>query len=294
MRTLIPLCLILFLPVQGLARTEAEMLADAQAAFRRGVENKTRLLLARKDFSAATDAYLELHRQGIRNAALYRSLGNTAVLADRWPEAIWAYHVGLKLDPNDRSMREHLAFARGKVLYPPSGVGRPGPDAWPAWMYRPSLFTWACIGFCLYIALCVGAITVAARLTFERYHWPALVTVLMFAIVFLGGWIVIARTGRRYVVAGALVAALVLAGIGFWQEFRQAQVDHAMPIVVMAANVDFHRGNGPSYERHPVIPVLPRGLEARQVHARGSWLQIRLATGEVGWLPRNQVLMVEP
>ncbi|MSQ93344.1 MAG: hypothetical protein EXR98_02170 [Gemmataceae bacterium] len=282
------------------AQTQADSVAaeatldKAQAAFRQGVENKPRLLQARKHFSEATDGYWQLHEQGYRIAALYRSLGNAAVLADRWPEAIWAYQCGLKLDPNDRSMREHLAFVRAKVLYSPSGLGRPDAEFWPIWLYRPGLFAWACIGFFFYIALCIGGtLAFAARATLEGHYWQTAETVLIIAGLFLGGWIVISRPGgRRFVIAGALVAALVLVGIGSWQELRQAQGDHAVPLVVLAANADFHRGNGPSYPKHPVLPVLPRGLEARQMHRRGEWLQIRLTTGETGWVHASQALIV--
>src|SRR5437867_3151658 len=100
------------------------ILAVAQDSFRAGVLHKNKLLQARKDFGKATDAYLELHNRGIRNPALYHNLGNAAVLADRWPEAIWAYHVGLKLDPNYADLRAHLTHARRKVLYPTGGQGR--------------------------------------------------------------------------------------------------------------------------------------------------------------------------
>src|SRR5208283_5028376 len=118
-------CLIVIVaPALVRAQTDDEILAQAEAAFQRGVENKSRFLLARTHFSEATNRYLELHQRRVRTPALYRSLGNAALLADRWPEAIWAYHVGLKLDPNDASLREHLAFARAKVLYPASGEGR--------------------------------------------------------------------------------------------------------------------------------------------------------------------------
>jgi hypothetical protein len=35
-------------------------------------------------------------------------------------------------------------------------------------------------------------------------------------------------------------------------------------------------------------------MEAQQIHRRGHWLQIRLSTGEVGWVPASNLLVVEP
>src|SRR5437773_79232 len=92
-------------PTLSLADRNETLASEARAAFERGIDNKHKLLQARKDFSSATDAYFELHRCGVRNPALYRNLGNAAFLADRWPEAIWAYHVGLRFDPNDHATR---------------------------------------------------------------------------------------------------------------------------------------------------------------------------------------------
>jgi hypothetical protein len=254
------------LHAQSTPRTDEEILAQAEAAFQRGVDNKSRFLLARRHFAEAASLYRELHRRGVRSPALYRSLGNAALLADRWPEAIWAYHLGLALDPNDAAMREHLAFARAKVLYPPSGEGRLDADTWPAWLHRPTRFEL----FCVFVAA--------------------------YSLAWLAGTCAWLGSGRM-VAVGALVAGLALligAGGWLWHADRQADIDRATPLVVIAENSAFYQGNAASYPQHASLPLLPRGMEARQIHVRGSWLQIRLSTGEVGWLPRRQVLVVEP
>jgi hypothetical protein len=271
MRSRVIACLLIvasfpaFARAQGSTRPDEEIGSQADAAFRRGVDNQTRILRARKDFSAATDAYLELHRRGIRNPALYLNLGNAALLADRWPEAIWAYHTGLQLDPNDRRLRQHLEFARGKVIYPLSGQGRLDADAWPTWLHRPTYFGLALLLAFAYTLGCMG------------------ITVLFFT--------------HQPRVIGLTVAAVLLtaaSGFGFWQAARQAETDRQTPLVVFADNTDFYRGNAVSYPKHPALPFVPRGLEARQVHRRGDWVQVRLITGEVGWVPRERVLVVEP
>jgi hypothetical protein len=242
-----------------------QLVARAEAAFACGVETKTRLLESRKHFSTATDAYLELHRRGLRSAKLYANLGNAAMLADRWPEAIWAYNVGLLLDPNDRTLREHLAIARAKILYPPSGQGRLEPDLWPIWLHRPTEGEILWLRYVVYVGLCL-AVSFLFHIRNLRYF-------LLVASLFL------------------LTAALLFAS---WHLRHQAELEHQTPLVILTANADFHRGNGPSYPRHPVVPVLPRGLEMRQTHRRGNWLHVRLTTGETGWIHASQALIVEP
>src|SRR5690242_12821788 len=96
--------------------SDADILAQAESAFQQGIAHKNHFLQARPHFAKAANDYLDLHKRGVRSPALYRNLGDAALLADRLPEAIWAYHMSLAFDSNDARAREHLAFARSKVL----------------------------------------------------------------------------------------------------------------------------------------------------------------------------------
>ena len=52
----------------------------------------------------------------------------------------------------------------------------------------------------------------------------------------------------------------------------------------------YSQGNGMSYPPRRDLP-LSRGVEARLLYNRGAWLQVQLASGEVGWLARSDVLV---
>jgi hypothetical protein len=252
-------------PAQPTTRSDEEVLAEADAAFRHGVENRTRILVARQHFADAAERYGELHRRGVRSPALCLKLGNAATLADRWPEAIWAYHVGLKLDANDAQLRDHLAFVRAKVIYPPANLGRPQADVWPAPLPRPTEYDLILIGAVAYLLACVLGM-----------------------IGYLRG------SMRLFLGASALVLIAASAGVGYWHASQQAALNHETPLVVLTHNTPFYRGNSTSYPQHPILPMLPRGMEVRRLHARGGWLQVRLSTGEVGWVPANVAMVVEP
>lgn len=260
-----------FTHAQEPMRSDAEVLAQAEAAFQRGVQDKSRFLLARKHFSESADRYLELHRRDVRSPALYGSLGNAAMLADRWPEAIWAYHMGLALDPNDAVMREHLDFARRKVLYPPSGEGRPDADTWPDWLHRPTILESWCVFAACY---CAALLTATLGFLWRRRRTERDLT---------GLWLI--------VLAELLVAAV--AAVALWHAQAQFELDNRTPLVVIAENTAFYQGNATSYPQHATLPMLPRGMEVRQIHRRGAWLQIRLSTGEVGWVPLEGALVVQ-
>jgi hypothetical protein len=73
-----------------------------------------------------------------------------------------------------------------------------------------------------------------------------------------------------------------------WEESRH-------PIAVIANEVLLRKGNGGSYELVELDGVgvrLHPGVEARALAARkNGWVQIKLASGVVGWVPRGQVLL---
>jgi hypothetical protein len=171
----------------------------------------------------------------------------------------------LRLAPNDREVREQLTHARTKVYYPPAGQGRPDPDNWPIWLFRPSAGEWFTAFTALYALACIVIVVGYVR-----------------------------RSGGLAALAVVAVFLTMIAVSGLWFHHQKERSDRDTPLVVIATNASFHRGNGPSYPQHASVPILPRGMEAHILHQRGDWLQLRLSTGEVGWLPRNQVLIVEP
>ncbi len=240
----------------SLAPSDIEMAERAAAEFEAGVRDKSRILLARKHFNAAADAYLALHERGHRNAKLYRSLGNALTLADRWPEAIWAYQEGLMLAPGDITMRRHLIELRAKVLLPPDGQGRIPSDGWPVWLPRLSVQSCWWLAFGSYLLLCLAA----------------------------SGWR-ISRTRRWIAVGIASLSAVILFTIALLVAFQGERLDRERPIAVVLENTPFRKGNGHAYPQHVSLPTLPRGLETRVIHQRSGWSQVILSTGEIGWIP---------
>jgi len=246
-------------------KSDAQVLAEANAAFDQGVQERTLLLKARRQFALAADGYHELHHRGIRSAALYANLAHAAALADRKAEALWACHLGLRLDPNHSRLRNHLTIMRGKVLYPAALQGRLDADAWPPWLHRPTLYELNCISVLAYSLACLLGSFAFARSS-QNWTWAAFASLLIAAI----------------------------AGVGVWHEWRRAEIDRDTPLVIIAENTPLYRGNAFSYPHHPALATLYTGMEVRQIHRRGQWLNVRLTTGEVGWLPRSSVLIVEP
>jgi hypothetical protein len=246
--------------------SDEEVLRRAEASFHEGLGARSRPDKAQSHFGAAADDYHALHERGIRNAELYRNEGQAALLAGRLPQAILAFRRGLRLASQDTSLQENLEYARDQVSYPPGTNTRPAVPSWPAWLPWLTPLT--------HVTLAAAAYVLA---------WVAATRWLM------------TRRAATAAVAGLAIGAT--AALGAWWALRQAeQADAARyPLVVVAVeHAALHTGNGSSYPAHEALPVLSRGMEARQRFARGEWLQVEVAGGATGWVRRADVLLDAP
>jgi tetratricopeptide (TPR) repeat protein len=245
--------------------TDETILEQAETAFREGVSARGKPDEA-KFFRKASEYYEELRQRGADNSDLYRNQGNAALLAGGLAEAILAYRRGLRLDPNDRELRESLAYARDQVVYSPTDhFGRPDIDPLPPWLPRWTPGILLLFIFFFYSFACLGV--TRWRMTLQKLP-------LQLAI-------------------GALGAG-VLFGIGLFVQLKGIREDAKYHLVVIVQDGTYLRkGNHSSYPRSYGIP-LNQGVEARLLYVRANWLQIQLAGYEVGWVPREAVLVDTP
>lgn len=239
-----------------LAPSDAELARRAAVSFRQGCASRERALEARAHFRAAAELYEQLHARGVRSPALYRNLGHAEYLGGRWEQALWAYRSGLRLDPNDRALREGLALARSRVEYPVDGSLVRPEEVWPTWLPRPTQGA---------LLVSIGASYCLACLLATLWWWQRRVALL----------------------AGALGSAALLAISLFalWSAARTDAEDRLHPPLVIIAETTLYRGNAASYPIDPSVPTLPRGLEAQLLGRRGGWLRVRLRNGPSGWIP---------
>jgi hypothetical protein len=204
--------------------------------------------------------------EGHHHPDLFVNCGNSFLLADELPKAILLYRRGLQRYPLDGRLWENLEFARDQVAYPGASTReRPPGDDWPPFLPR------ATPNAVLFIALGLHALAWVAATAWlmTRHRKVAITTLALFA-----------------------PTLLMLTWWGFLQ-YRIAE-DARQPLVVVAVNgVTLRRGNGSLYPRHPDLPHVNRGMEARLVNRRGEWVLVQFPGGEIGWLPREVVLIDE-
>ena len=147
-------------------------------------------------------------------------------------------------------------MARERVSYPePGPFARPAADTRPPWL--PSVPPiWR-----------LGAAMAAYSLA-----WMALMR-----------WRMLRQ--RRLLGAACLLGIVcLLLGASLAADCWKAREELRHPLIVIADDgVLLRRGNGFQYPPRSEIP-LNRGVEARLLFTRGDWLQIELASGEIGWV----------
>src|SRR5262249_29585393 len=111
--------------------------------------------------------------------------------------------------------------------------------------------------------------------------------------VCLTRWLMVRR--GRLLVWGLTVLVLAV-GMSAWVIVRAGEERdrEAHPLVVIARDgVVLRRGNGSAFPPRYETPV-NRGVEGRVLFARDGWAQIELFGGEIGWVPRESVMVDTP
>jgi hypothetical protein len=254
----------LLLPVgDAAAESDQELAARAQERCQAALVAGYDSAAGRALFRQAADDYEKLRQRGYGDAALLQSEGNAYFLAGDIPRAILAYQRGLREAPGARSLRTALQSARQHAESGNSHAERAGFLG----LIRPAF----------------------RRCELAALFWTAIACYCLSWIGWARWWM---TRERSYLVAAiaALLGALLTAGC-LAADWIDLDEDATHPLVVAArAGVILHTGNGGSYPARLETPLQP-GVEGRLRFERDDWLQIRLVTGETGWVSRGDVLV---
>ena len=212
-------------------------------------------------FADAAAGYQQLIAAGYTSSTVYYNLGNAWFKAGQLGRSVAAYRRAQELSPRDPNILFNLDFARRQV----AGSSAPPPNLWQRLPGRLTLNEWA----------------VLAAIAF----W------LCFALLVLREWKPAWRRPlRSYTIAAASLATLVVAmlAIAVYQSgaVREAVVVAQEAIVrygpLEDSRVHFQLRNGAEVE------IVGR----KQNGAAEAWLQVRDGSNRIGWLKRDQVVIL--
>jgi len=212
----------------------------------------------------AANAYQKLVQSKPASAALYFNLGNAWFKAGQSGRAIAAYRQAERMAPRDPNLRFNLNFVRKKV----TGSDTAPAEGWRHWLGTLTLNEWT--------AIAMGA----------SWLWFILLALREF------------RPGLRRTLAGytatAGVAATLLAAILISALYDQSRIKQA---VVIATSAVIRYG---PLEESQVFYQLRDGsevivLDEKELSVGGknqTWLQVQDASRRVGWVQRDQVILL--
>ncbi len=208
-------------------------------------------------FTDAAAGYQQLAQAGTVSAALYFNLGNAWFKSGETGRALLAYRQSSQLAPRDPDLRANLQFVRNRVSRP---TLQPGPVERALNHLTMDEWTGAtCAVFWIWLVMLI------------LVQWrPSLKAAL-----------------RGYLYsAGAIAGGLaLLLGAAFYSSHS------VLPAVVVMTKALAH--NGP-LEESPVAFKLHNGAELGVLDERDQWVQVTAGTQSVGWVRRDQLLMIPP
>jgi tetratricopeptide (TPR) repeat protein len=208
-------------------------------------------------YTSAADCFASLEAGGNHNGHLLYNLGNALQQAGKTGEAILAYRRAQLYLPRDGDLIANLTSARNKARddLPPPGER----EAIAATLLAP------------YDSLSAAELLIAGTLC-----WA-----LLFTLLTLRSW----RDEDLVSVPMVLLAILALLALS-GHLARSYQVSEQPTGVVLSEEVTLRSGRD---LRSVELARLHEGAELDVLAEEDDWTQVRLSTGQKGWLPRPSV-----
>jgi tetratricopeptide (TPR) repeat protein len=211
-------------------------------------------------FAEAAGLYTKVAESGYTSPELCYNLGNAWFKQNDMAKAILWYERALRLDPGNEDIRFNLKVANSKI----SDKIEPLPELFYKRWYNGVVLwlaadAWAWLSIVmLAFALALGALYLVSRILILRK---------------IGFWM------------GLTVLALALFSLLFaWSGHRMA--NNATEAVIFSPTLTVK--SSPD-EKSTDLFVLHEGTRVRIQDQIGTWYEIRIASGSVGWVPASAV-----
>jgi tetratricopeptide (TPR) repeat protein len=216
------------------------------------------------DYNKAVASYLKILENGKHSAALYFNLGNAYYKLNKIAPSIYYYEKALLLTPNDREIKENLAFAQNMTLdavekLPETGFARLYNNA-REWM------------------------------SFDQWSFAAIVFVLLFVISYIAFYYLKYTYQKRLAFITSITSlllsliSLVIAFI-LYTDFNAQE-----PAIVFAEEVVVR--SEPN-SRGAQAFVLHEGTKVEVVDQLNDYKKIQLLDGKTGWIPASEIKLLK-
>ncbi len=214
-------------------------------------------------FNEALGKYLEVVDAGFESSELYYNIGNAYFKLGELPNAILFYERAKKLDPSNEDIQYNLGLANSRIIDKHEQV----PDIilkqwWNSFYNLFSVNTWAKVAIGLFIA----SLVFFAVYLLSHTRIIKKLFFFVFVFIFLGTAFSFALAFQKYYYSNEHKEAIVFE-----------------PTITVKSN--------PSKSSVDLF-VIHEGTKLYITDELEDWVEIRIANGSVGWLPKTAMVKI--
>ncbi|SDR82967.1 SH3 domain-containing protein [Gillisia sp. Hel1_33_143] len=212
------------------------------------------------DYNAAISNYQKIIDQGEASSELYYNLANAHYKLSHIAPSVYYYEKALKLDPNDKDVKNNLAFANNMVIDDIKEVPKAGiSNSFNNFVNTLSYNTWAWIGV-LFSAL--------------------------FAVFFILYYFSISPRFKRVFFGVAMVAVILMIFSVISGFHQKSNIQDSKFAIVFAEEVAVR--SEPNLRGDEQF-TLHEGTKIEVLNTYQNWVKLQLANGDQGWLEKNSL-----
>ncbi|MEO6348604.1 MAG: tetratricopeptide repeat protein [Aquaticitalea sp.] len=211
-------------------------------------------------YEQAIKKYESIIDNGQQSGELYFNLGNAHYKLDHIAPSIFYYEKALQLKPNDKEIKNNIAFARNMTI--------DAVDAVPQ------------------VGLKKFMDNMSSYMTFERWASISIGLVVLFVILFLMYYFAHVTVKKRLSFVASMTV-LILSCMSLYFAFHNYDaIEKDKPAIVFSQEAQVksepNLRSAESFKLH-------EGTKVQILDTVNSWKKIKLADGKTGWIPKDDI-----
>jgi len=216
------------------------------------------------DYEKAIEYYEKIIANGKHSAELYFNLGNAYYKQEEVGPSIYYYEKALLLKPNDPEIINNLGYSQNMRLDAIETV----PESAITAFYN----------------------SVVGKLSFDQWAYLGVGMIILFVLAYLAYYILnVAIHKRISFILSVTALVLCIVSISFaYLQYNDFKSNN--PAIVFVREVAI---TSEPNERSERIFTLHEGTKVNVLEELNSWMKIKIADGQTGWLPSKDIKLLK-
>lgn len=213
-----------------------------------------------EEYQSAINSWKKILDSGQHSASLYFNLGNAHYKLNQIGPSIYYYEKALRLDPNDRDIKNNLAFAENARI----DIIEPLPKTiFRRWYER-----------------------VSGLLSYNGWAVASVVFSTISVFFFLWYYFSASERKKRLLFVTSLVSSVLMLCSLVIAFLLYSDAAGDRPAIIFSESAEVR--NEPRLKGESVF-ILHEGTKVQVIDQDGEWFRVRIADGKDGWIPMDNL-----